>query len=450
MGRDIPRETALRILFDIDDKKAYSNVSLDRHLHASGLKVMDSAFVTELVYGVTERKLTLDHIIADFSTIKISKLSVWILNILRMGIYQLIYLDKVPSSAAVNESVILAKRYGHSASAGFVNAVLRKIAANKENIKYPDESDIIKYLSVKHSYPEWLTGKWVFEYGRDFTEKLMEAGNERPEYTIRVNTLRQKREQLTEKFAASGFRTLPGKFMQDAMIVENPSGILNSKEYDDGLFTLQDESSMLSVKVLDPKPGEMVIDVCSAPGGKAAYAAQMMNNTGRIIAYDIYEHKLARIRQTAERLGTKIVEAGMHDAQSIEIQFAGMADRVIADVPCTGFGIIRRKPDIKWSRKNGDTYELAEMQRKIIKASSAYLKPGGTMVYSTCTIGHEENEDVVLEFIKNDPDFELADFSAMLPEGIASLEKGMLQLYPGIHGVDGFFIAKIKRLAVTG
>ncbi|MDD4189202.1 MAG: 16S rRNA (cytosine(967)-C(5))-methyltransferase RsmB, partial [Eubacteriales bacterium] len=364
--------------------------------------------------------------------------------------YQLIFLDKVPSPAAVNESVILAKRFGHKASAGFVNAVLRNISSNKDTVKYPGKADIIKYLSVKHSYPEWMTEKWVLEYGDEFAEKLMEAGNEKPGYTIRANTLLISPDRLAEKLAKSGFSIHPGKYVRDSLIVENPSGILNSFEYDEGLFSVQDESSMLSVNILDPKPGETVIDVCSAPGGKASYAAQLMNNSGRIIAYDIYENKLNQIRQTAERLGIKIVEAGIHDAQTTDIDLAGSADRVIADVPCTGFGIIRRKPDIKWVRKKGDSKELAKIQKKILKAASAYLKPGGTMVYSTCTYGREENEDIVSEFIKYDPDFELVDFSDMLPEFISTHESGMLQLFPDIHGADGFFIAKIKRRAVTG
>jgi 16S rRNA (cytosine967-C5)-methyltransferase len=446
MSLDIPRETALRTLFDIDRNKAYSNISLDRHLHNSKLSGLDTAFVTELVHGVLKRKLTLDYVISLFSKIKPEKISPWIYNVLRLGAYQLLFMSRVPASAAVDESVKLARRFGHQASANFVNAVLRNINKNKSDIKYPNESDLVKHLSVRYSYPEWLAELWLHRYGREFAESLMAAGNEKPDYTIRVNTLRISTAELAGILTDKGYETHAGKYSKDTLIVTNPSGLLNSEEYKKGLFIVQDESSMLAVRVLDPKPGEFVIDVCSAPGGKAAYASALMNNTGRIAAMDIYDNKLAAIRTTAERLGIGIIEIELHDAQVSKPEFEGKADRVLADVPCTGFGIIRKKPDIKWSRKPDDINELVRLQRIILDASAAYLKPNGEIVYSTCTFGPEENENAVEDFLINNPSFEPVDFGEMLPEGLKCQRKGMFQLFPNVHGTDGFFIAKLRRV----
>ncbi|MDD4494923.1 MAG: 16S rRNA (cytosine(967)-C(5))-methyltransferase RsmB [Eubacteriales bacterium] len=445
MSMDIPRETALRTLYDIEKNKAYSNISLDRHLHNVKLSGLDIAFVTELVQGVLKRKLTMDFVISLFSKVKPEKISLWIYNILRLGVYQLLFMSRVPSSAAVNESVKLAKRFGHQASAGFVNAVLRNIDKNKDDIKYPGKPDSVKHLSVKYSYPEWMIKMWLERYGSEFTEAMLAAGNEKPDYTIRVNTIYTSTKKLSEILAEKGFETQAGKYVGDTLTVKNPSGLIDSEEYQNGLFMVQDESSMLSVAVLNPKPGQLMLDVCSAPGGKAAFAAALMNNSGRVVAMDLYENKLEVIQATANRLGIEIIETGEHDAQIAKPEFIGKADRVLADVPCTGFGIIRKKPDIKWTRRPEDVTGLSGIQRSILQASSAYLKPDGVLVYSTCTFNPEENENIVDDFLSRNPSFEPVDFNQMLPEGLQCHRKGMLQLYPNVHGTDGFFIAKLRR-----
>lgn len=443
---DLPRDIALRILYDIDKNKAYGNISLDKHLENNALKDLDISFVNELVHGILKRKLTLDHIISLYSNIKLEKISVWIINILRLGVYQLFYLSRVPASASVNESVKLAVKYGHRASANFVNAVLRNIDRNRERLVFPDQSDAVKHLSVKHSYPEWLVRRWVNDYGLEFAENLMQAGNEKPDYIIRVNTLRTNRDELFEKLNEKGFKAKPGRYLNDTLRLENPAGILKSEEYRNGLFIVQDESSMLPVRVLEPQPGQLLIDVCSAPGGKAAYAATLMNNKGRVIAKDIYENKLELIRQTSKRLGLDIIQTEAADASVAGKDFIGKADRVLADVPCTGFGIIRRKPDIKWSRKEQDIRELSLLQKRILRTSAEYLKPGGIIVYSTCTFGKEENESLIEEFLRENSGFEPVPFDELLPEGMRCFKKGMLQLYPNVHETDGFFIAKMRKI----
>lgn len=444
---DLPRETALKILYDINEKGAYSNIAVDKFLEAGELKAIDRAFVTELVYGITKWRLTIDWIIAQFSSIKLKKLSPWILNTLRLGIYQIIYMDRVPESAACNESVKLARKYGHQASSGYVNGVLRNIARNKSKIQFPDEeTDLIKYLSVRYSHPEWLVEKWLGQFGREFTEDLLESNNGIPDLVIRTNTLRTSREDLLLRLKAEGIEAEAGKYAPEAIRLKKPSSIINSELFRQGYFQVQDESSMLVAKILDPKPGELVMDLCSAPGGKATHIAQLMKNRGRVVARDIHPHKIRLIEEAVERLGTSIVEPEVFDAAILDEKFAGKVDRVLLDAPCTGYGILQRKPDIKWSRSPSDQAEITALQKKLLEVGSSYVKPGGVLVYSTCTIGNEENEDLVKEFIRTHDEFEFCAIEKLLPEPLAERGKaGCLQLYPNLDGVDGFFIAKMQK-----
>lgn len=445
---DIAREVALKILYDIDEKGAYSNISINRYFSGNKLKDLDKTFITELVYGTIKRKLTLDWVIGKFSSIKLSKISPWIINILRMGTYQLLFTDKIPETAACNESVKLAKRYGHSASSGFVNAILRNIAKNKSNIKYPEkDKDILKFLSVKYSYPEWIIKKWIDSYGESFTEELLISNNETPELSIRVNTNKISRDDLIEELHKSGYDTIKGKYINESLIIKNPDSIANMESYKKGFFQVQDESSMLVAKVLDPKPGELVIDVCSAPGGKATHIAELMKNKGMVIARDIHEHKIKLIESASKRLGLENIRTELFDATTVDKSYIHKADRVLVDAPCTGLGIIRRKPDIKWERSTYDAENIIELQKKILHASSTYVKTGGTLVYSTCTINHDENEKVVMSFINENKFFKLEDISEYLPENLHKDEakKGYMQLFPNVDRIDGFFIARLIR-----
>jgi 16S rRNA (cytosine967-C5)-methyltransferase len=447
MKCDAARETALKILYEINEKGAYSNIALNKHFSAHDLSDRDRAFITELVYGVVKWKLTLDRTIAACSKIRMEKLSPWIKNILRLGAYQLQYLTKVPPSAAVNESVKLARRYGHKASAGYVNAVLRNISGGGGKEAVPDKSkDPAGYLSVRYSYPKWITEKFLELFGEEFAESLLDAGNKAPELTVRANTLKVGTDGLIEALREEGVDAQPGRHAGEAAVIRSSVSVAGLEAFRRGLFQVQDESSMLAVMVLAPQPGEKVFDACSAPGGKATHMAQLMNNHGLITAMDIHEHKLKLVKDASDRLGTGIIRTELHDAAAVAPQHEGVYDRVLLDAPCSGLGIIRRKPDIKWARENRDIESITALQRRLISSVSKALKPGGVMVYSTCTLLPEENECIVREFLNNNNEFYEDDIAAYLPPELAKYSRGcMLQLYPNRDGIDGFFIARLAR-----
>ncbi|MCX7748113.1 MAG: 16S rRNA (cytosine(967)-C(5))-methyltransferase RsmB [Clostridia bacterium] len=448
MAIHIPREVALKILYEINEKDAYSNIAVNKHLESHSLNPLDKAFVTDMVYGTLKWRLSIDWVIGHFSSVKIKKISPWILNILRMGVYQLLYMEKVPESAAVNESVNLAKRYGHTASSRFVNAVLRSIIKKKDEIHYPDsQKDLEAYLSVKYSHPEWMVKNWVGRFGREFTEKLLQSNNEIPDFSVRVNRIKVTKEELVEKFKEKDIPTENGKYLEEALVIKKPMAITKTDAFILGDFQIQDESSMLVARALDPQKDELVMDVCSAPGGKATHIAELMDNKGTVIARDIHPHKIELIKEAARRLGLQIIRAEVFDAQSVDPDYIKKADRVLVDAPCTGLGIIRRKPDIKWARDIEDKKEITKLQLKILSSASEYVKPGGVLVYSTCTIESEENEEIVEAFLKTKGEFELCDMEDVLPIPLKknNQPRGMVQLYPHIDGMDGFFIAKMKR-----
>lgn len=447
MGIDSAREAALKILYEVNEKGAYSNIALNKHFASREFGDLDRAFITELVYGVVKWKLRLDKTIEACSNIKLKKLSPWIINILRLGAYQLLYMSKVPASAACNESVRLAGRYGHKASAGFVNAVLRSIARGGGSDVVPDrEKDPVGYLSVKYSYPQWLAEKYAGMFGMDFAESLLDAGNGTPELTVRANTLKVTANELIELLKGEGIDAVPGKYAGEAVLIKSPVSVARLESFKKGFFQVQDESSMLTAAVLAPMPGETVLDVCSAPGGKATHMAQLMNNKGTVTARDIHEHKIRLVEEAASRLGIDIIRAELHDASVFDDNDSEKYDRVLLDAPCTGLGIIRRKPDIKWARESSDITSITQLQQRLIDIASRAVKPGGVLVYSTCTILPEENEDIIRNFIKSNYEFYGDDITAFLPPELAKHAKGcMLQLYPNRDGIDGFFMARLRR-----
>lgn len=444
---DLAREAALKILIEVNENGAYSNIALNKHFSSDELREIDKSFVTELVYGTVKWKLTLDRVIAAYSNIKMGKLSPWILNILRMGAYQILYMTRVPNSAACNESVNLAGRYGHKASSGFVNAVLRNITRNGAEVAIPSrEQDLTGHLSVRYSYPRWLVEKYIGLFGADFTEGLLDAGNGTPELTLRANTMRVTPEELVEALKIEGVEATAGKYVREAVVLKSTTAIAKLKAFRDGLFQVQDESSMLPAAVLAPKAGETVLDACSAPGGKATHMAQLMQNEGTIIARDIHEHKLKLIDSAAARLGIHIVKSELHDAALPDRTHEKTFDRILLDVPCTGLGIVRRKPDIKWARQTKDIESITTLQRTLLQAVSGALKPGGILVYSTCTVLPEENEDIIRSFIESNDDFIPDDIAPFLPPALAVYASGCtLQLYPNRDGIDGFFMARLRR-----
>lgn len=448
MKIDLPREVALKILYDINEKGAYSNISINKYFEGYELRDIDKAFITELVYGAVKWRLSIDWIIQQFSSVKLRKISPWILNVLRLGVYQLLYTDKIPESAACNESVALARRYGHSASSGFVNAILRNIGRSREKIKYPEkDKDVVQYLCVKYSHPDWMVKAWLDRFGEEFTEKLLESNNQVPDFSVRVNTLKVTREQLIEHLISIGIEAEEGKYLEEAVVIRNPSSISKLDAFKNGWIQVQDESSMLVARVLDPKPGELVIDVCSAPGGKSTHIAQLMDNRGTVVSRDIHEHKIRLIEDSIKRLELSIIRTEVFDATRLDDSFIEKADRVLVDAPCTGLGIIRRKPDIKWARNIEDKKEITELQTNILNIASKYVKTGGVLVYSTCTLEPEENDFIVKEFISKNREFELEDISALLPNKLVkpSSREGFIQLFPNTDDIDGFFIAKMKK-----
>lgn len=448
MKLDRARETALKILYEINEQGAYSNIALNRHLAAGGFSDTDRAFITGVVYGSVKWKLALDRVIDHYSNTRMKKLSPWILNILRMGVYQLLHMTKVPASAACNESVKLAARYGHRASAGFVNAVLRSIARNGADAALPSkEANPADYLSVKYSYPRWLVEKYIGLFGHGFAESLLDAGNDTPELTVRANTLRITAPGLIERLNEEGVEAVPGKYAAEAVIIKSSVPVASLKAFQEGLFQVQDESSMLPAAVLSPKPGEAILDACSAPGGKATHIAQLMKNMGVIVAGDIHKHKLKLVDDTALRLGINIIKSEIRDAAVPDERYEKTFDRVLLDAPCTGLGIIRRKPDIKWAREAKDVDSICALQKDMIKAVSRSVKPDGALIYCTCTVLPEENEEIVMGFLENNPEFRGDDIAPYLPPGIAVHAKGfMLQIYPNQDGMDGFFIARLQRI----
>jgi len=447
MAIDMARETALKILYDINENNAYSNISVNKHLESGNLREIDRAFITDLVYGTEKWLLQIDYIIEKYSSVKLKKLSPWIKNILRVGIYQLLHTDKIPVSAACNTSVDLAKRYGHQASSRFVNAVLRNVAKNIDNIPYPDKANVAESFSVIYSHPKWMVDRWISLFGVDFTEALLKSNNEVPDFTIRVNTLKTVRDELIEVLHKEGVKAKNGKYLEEAVVLENPSSITRLEAFKNGLFQVQDESSMLASRVLDPKEGELVIDVCSAPGGKTTHMAQLMNNKGTIVARDVYPHKLKLMENAAARLGIDNIKTEIFDACLLDEKMLGKADKVLVDAPCSGLGIIRKKPDIKYSKNLNELDEIIGLQRKILFNAAQYIKVGGCLVYSTCSIQPEENLDNIMAFLSENNQFKLIGFEELLPENlkISSSREGYIQLYPNINQTDGFFICKIVR-----
>jgi 16S rRNA (cytosine967-C5)-methyltransferase len=350
-------------------------------------------------------------------------------------------------SAACNTSVELAKRYGHQASSRFVNAVLRNAAKNIGNLPAPSREDLTYYLSVKYSHPEWLVKRFLGLFGEQFTEELLRANNETADFAIRVNTLKTDREELISKLAEEGIQASEGRYLEEAVVLKNPSSISRLQAFKDGLFQVQDESSMLCASVLSPQKGDFVIDVCSAPGGKSTHMAQLMKNSGTIIARDIHPHKLRLIDQAAERLGIDIIKTQVFDACELDESLVEKADKVLVDAPCTGLGIIRKKPDIKYARLESDITEIKALQLSILSNAARYVKPGGSLVYSTCTVLPEENLENVRTFLSKNKDFSLTDISGVLPEVLKkpSAVNGYIELFPNTDGVDGFFISKMRK-----
>lgn len=437
------REFAFKVICDIETNKNYSNISINKHFKTINLNNFERGFATELIYGVVENKYYIDYIINKLSKIKVKKMSTFVKTILRMGTYQILFLDSISDYAAVDESVKLAKKYDKKSS-GFVNAILRNEIRNKDTIMNIDDKDEVKYLSTKYSYNPWMVKNWIGKFGSDFTRELLEENSKKPSIYIRVNTLKTTRDELIEKLEAMEIECKKVGIIDEAIEVKNLKNIENNELFLDGLFTIQDISSMIVGKTIDPKENSMVLDVCSAPGGKTTHIATLMNNTGKVVARDVFKHKIKLIESTVNRLGLKNVIAQEFDAMKFDTESVDKFDYVLTDVPCSGLGIVRRKPEIKFKEQD-ELKGLPSIQGKILENASKYVKVGGTLVYSTCTIQDEENIDVVMAFLKENENFKLEPIDSIEVD-LEDQKSGVLKIYPNIHGMDGFFISKIVRV----
>jgi len=442
MSTNNPRDIAYKILNRVFREGAYINLELKKELKKD-FSQQDKALITEIVYGVVRWKNRIDYIIDKFSRLHVNKMKLGILNILRIGIYQILFLSKIPPFAACNESVELAKRYYDKRVASFVNAVLRNLLRS-EDIEYPDRKNTSDFLSVFYSYPKWMVERLLTEYSESFVEEFLKFSNIPGDICIRTNRLRITADELADILVKKGLQVKKGEYFKEALYIKGTS-IEEMDEYRKGYFMVQDEASMLVSYILEPKPGELILDVCSAPGGKTTHIAELMNNRGRIVARDVYPHKLDMVIRNAKRLGIDIIETEEKDALLLYRDDFERFDRVLVDAPCSGLGIIRNKPEVKWNRKPEDISKLAEMQYNILHNSSFYVKRGGTLVYSTCTITREENIGVVNRFLSEHKNFKLDEFSLKFGKNIDG-ERGLIEVFPNTHGLDGFFIAKMVKL----
>lgn len=438
------REIALIILNEVYEKKAYANIALARALQKYPVSELDRRFITELVYGTVKAGDTLLWILKRFAQKPLHKIEPAVLNILRLGIYQIAFMDKIPASAACNESVNLAKKYANPGAAKFVNGILRSIVRRPEKAALPSGNKAAE-IAVREQHPLWLVKKFIHTFGSEAALSLCRFDNTEPPLVLRTNTLKITRDELIAKLTRLGCTCRPSRLTPEGIICTEHPALAKLTPLSDGLAQVQDESSMLVAHVLGAKPGETVIDSCAAPGGKTTHIAALMNNDGRIIAGDIYEHKLQLISDNAARLGINIIEPKLIDAQNIGDTYPNMADRVLVDAPCSGLGVLRRKADSRWNKAPQLLTELPPLQLSILNSAARALKPGGTLVYSTCTIVPEENDAVVKSFLAAHPDFRLDDINNYLPYKRRS-DTPTLQLLPHKDGTDGFFIAHMTKL----
>ena len=437
------RELVFKSLYDIERNKNYSNISINKNFKNVNISDQEKGLATELIYGIIENKYYLNYIIDKLSKIKSKKMSTYVKISLWLGIYQILFLDSIKDHAAVNESVNLIKKYDKKSS-GFVNAILRNVLRQKDSIMEIKDKEIKDELSIKYSYNPWIVEKWIKDFGQDFTEDLLDANAEKPNLYIRTNTLKISRDELIGKLAKEGIKCTKVNGIDEAIMVQNLKNIEGNELFKLGYFTIQDISSMLVGKIANPEKDSKVLDICSAPGGKTTHVATIMENTGQVIARDVFDHKLKLIKSTVNRLGLTNVSIENRDALKLDDNSIDKFDYVLADVPCSGLGIIRRKPEIKF-KEASELSGLPDIQSKILNNASKYVKENGTLIYSTCTIHDEENINVVEQFLKENKNFELVPIENINID-LDNQEKGYIKIYPNIHGMDGFFIAKLKRI----
>lgn len=417
------RFAATKIIFNVTEKNSFANIEFAKILRKEKFSDLDRRFCTELVYGTLKTLPSLDWKISKYVSRPLDKIDKKILTVLRLGMYQIFFMDKIPKFAAVNESVEIAKKISVGASK-FVNGVLRNVLRNPEKSDFPNDNSA-ESVALKFFHPVWLVKLFFEEFGVDETKKICAANNIEPPLSLRVNKLKISREKILSKINAE-----PSKISDDGIILKNHGALDDLKFLQNGFLQVQDESSMMIAKILNPCENDFVIDCCAAPGGKCTHIAEIMKNRGKIIACDIFEHKIKKIRENAERLGIKIIETKLLDARKIGEKYFEMADKVLVDAPCSGLGVIRRKADLRLKKNLEEIAELPRLQLEILESAAKSLKVGGILVYSTCTILKSENDEVVEKFLRENKNFEMLEKKLFLPH---------------IDNTDGFFYAKMIK-----
>lgn len=435
------RKLAIKILGRVLNEGAYSNIVLSKELNEVELNEKDKALLTEIVYGVLRRKKTLDIIISNFvKDIKLMDRN--ILNILRVAIYQMNFLDKIPSYAACNEAVEEAKEISENDSK-LVNGILRNFTKNPDDIEVPGNK--IDEYAYKFSFEPWMIRLLIKQYGEALSKKIMSGLNTIPQVSVRINELKADYDEVFEELEALEYDVEEGAVCPEAICIKGGKSIENNPLFNEGKITVQDESAMIIAPLLELEENMTVIDLCSAPGGKTTHIAEILQNTGKVLAFDIHESKLGLIKENCERLGITNVEVNVNDATKLNPELVSSSDRILIDVPCSGIGIIRKKPEIKWNKTRSDLRELMPIQRDIMENAWQYLKKGGIMIYSTCTLNKEENEENIEWFIDKHKDCNIKKIFIGNQNNLVYNRNGSLTIIPN-ENMDGFFVAKLEKI----
>ena len=437
------REVSLLALNDCQRQGGWSDAILKKRLAAAGLDSRDGALATQLCFGVLQNRLLLDFYLSHFSNLPLKRMEGRVVEALRLGAYQMLFLDKIPHSAAVNSSVELTRRYcKNPRAAGMANGILRSLERNLDNLPAVPKNDPVSYFSVLYSHPEWLVGEFMAVLGGGETAQLLAANNGRAPITALANTTRTTVEELAAALEGEGATVRPHPWLADCLILSKTGNLERLAAFQKGLFYIQDPASKLAALALDPRPDMRVLDCCAAPGGKSFAAAIQMEGRGEVVSCDLHPHKKKLIQAGAARLGLENITPNTADGKAFRPEWEGAFDRVLVDAPCSGLGVIRKKPDIRY--KDPEPLRgLPRVQRAILDNAAQYVKPGGVLVYSTCTLLDRENQEVVLGFLADHPAFRAEGFP--LPEYVGDARTGMLTLWPHRQGTDGFFISKLRR-----
>ncbi|EGT5617549.1 16S rRNA (cytosine(967)-C(5))-methyltransferase RsmB [Clostridium perfringens] len=435
------RKIIVEILDNVLLNGAYSNIEINKQFASNNIDPKDKGLITEVVYGTIKYKKMIDIILSSFVA-DIGKIDESVVNILRSAIYQMKFLDRVPPYAIVNEAVNLTKETAPNL-AKFVNGVLRNYLRNEnKNFKVGLRNN--EALCYDFSFDRWMIEMFIKQYGKEDALRILRGLNTVPYVTVRVNTCKADYDEVYERLEEEGYDIEEGAFSPEAIIIKKGSAIEKNKLYQEGLITVQDESAMLVAPLFDLKGDEQVMDLCSAPGTKATHIGELMMNKGKVVAFDIHDHKLALIKENIDRLGLTNVEVELGDATKINSKYINWADRILLDVPCSGLGIIRKKPEIKWNKKNNDLTEVVKVQKEILKNAWNYLREGGELVYSTCTLNKKENEEVIDWFVERNSDCEVEKVFLGKADNVVYNDNGSVTILPNKY-MDGFFIAKLKK-----